>query len=999
MEPISLTIAAVWFGSTAISGIIGNRIDSICLNYFTKKAKEFKKLEKPTNIDLQKVILSSHWLATKIFLDEIIKKHTNKEFFDGIMWLLDQQLDKVKDEKYIINPDSFQVDLMIQKENSKSLVEPLKEKLIDFHLSELKQILTNDNEVYEILANAIKNNLKNLNWFDLVCAFLNELLTGDNNKAKDAFQNQELAKIGLEVAEIKQVLAGFEQNVKGFISGIGEECFEEFKRLVHTGLQEIASSLSSLYEKVDESLEINKEILKIVIGNENSSENTAFLTGVPVNLNLDLIGRDEDLKSVIQILEDQNRVMIYGMKGIGKTTLSKFVVKRLLLENKLDHVIWLANGNDLQNAFKKDIGEVYLSNQVKNAVKLERSSLEIIERIIIPYLINLGGNYNLIVIDNLTIEQYSMFRGIIEKLHNWKILTTSFQKLGPQRDDYQLNLLPLNHACALFYSYYTATIDDSSVAQLVAMVGYHTLTIEILAKTASSLDLIPLALLKRFEENGLNLSQYDLDIEINHSKDLIEGLLPYYMVIFNINELSIIEQNLLIKLSVFPSLPFKKRFIISLINTDSVEEDLIILALKNLEKRGWVFLIDEAYQMHQVIQLVIQQRNDFSIEKCRKLIDKIAGKIEKEFQTNRQSISSYILIAESIQSIFRFEKDKSLLELSFNLALFYFNVGNYEKAKIVYLKILDEYAVNDMDLTLIYNNLGLIYEKQHQFKDAFDNLTKSLNLRKQLFGDKHEEVSTTYNSLGNFFSGQNDLGRAMFCLQEAHKILLDIYEDTHPKLSGLYNNIGEVFRKMGDKNSINKAKWYYLKSLSIIENGEIGLEAANVYNNLGIISEGDEKKDYYQKALSIRRNVYGEIHPKVAESWGNLGIYYLTQKDFLEAVKNCEKSLTILWEIYKEEHPAVAKAYINLGTIYDVNEQFDKALENYFKGSQIVPKFFNPSHPDCSWVFEKMRIILLNPKAITLFEYKIQKGNLNEDDKNWHLFMLERMYEEQKISK
>jgi len=239
----------------------------------------------------------------------------------------------------------------------------------------------------------------------------------------------------------------------------------------------------------------------------------------------------------------------------------------------------------------------------------------------------------------------------------------------------------------------------------------------------------------------------------------------------------------------------------------------------------------------------------------------------------------------------------------------------------------------------------------------------------------------------------------MSCLQEAHKILLNIYGDLHPKLSGVYNSIGEVFRKMGDVNSINKAKFYYLKSLSILEKGEIGLEAANVYNNLGIISEGELKKDYHQKALNIRRRIYGEVNLDVAKSWGNLGMYYLSQKDFLEAIKHCEKSLSILLAIHREKHPDIAESYLQLGCIYDEMEQFDKALQNYFNASTIIPHFFSPNHPLYMEFAIKVKGIHLNPKAITFFEEKIKDENLDEDEKNWCIFILEIMYKEQKRTK
>ncbi|MER0442428.1 NB-ARC domain-containing protein [Emticicia sp. W12TSBA100-4] len=614
MGLISSILTLTWITETSL-GFIGNRVDESLaskLNIIKKRVKDYlSDTDIPLNNDLQKAVECSHWLATKVFCEELRKRSVPSDILNRIFEVANQQINLIKSKDYIQNLEISSSDIeSIILGDEQNINDLLKRKILDFHIRDLNHLLKERERThlsFENFEQNIRSGLDNLDWFSLACSFLNDSLTGDNNKAKDAFNNYYLAKISKNAEENQQLLMSITNTMNGFVNIIGKERFEEFKLLVKTELQEISNSLSSLHDEVTK---VSESIKNVV--DSKSLKNERFLTGLPINLNFELIGRENDLNGIIKRLEYQDRVLIYGMRGLGKTTLSKFVLRKLLLENKIDYVAWLSTGNDLQEAFLKDIGEVHLSKQVSNAVNFGSSSIEIIERIIIPYLTNLEGKFKLIVIDNLTIEQFPFFRRISEKLFNWKILATSFQKLSNQRDDFELNLLSISDAIRLFYSNYNRIINESSVEQLVLMVGFHTLTIEILAKTAESLDLTPQALLERFEEKGLNLSQYNLDIEINHNNDLIEGLLPYYQVIFDISALSILEQDLLVKLSIFPSLPFKKNLIISLINTDSQDNDANILALKNLEKRGWISLRDEAYQMHQVIQLVIQQRNFFN---------------------------------------------------------------------------------------------------------------------------------------------------------------------------------------------------------------------------------------------------------------------------------------------------------------------------------------------------------------------------------------------------
>ncbi len=301
MEPITLTIAAAWLASTAVSGYISNRADAICHKYLQKKAEEFKKLEKPVNGDLQKAVLSSHWLATKIFLLEIIKNSPDKALFDGILHLLDQQHDKINDKNYVVphSPDSYQVDLLILKEHQKVDIVTLKNAVIDFHLAELRQLFVNDVTVFTLFENAIKTGFDGQDWFELACAFLNELLKGDNNKAKDAFQNQELAKIGLNTAEIRQTLQGFDNFAKNI------ERFDEFKALVANELREIKGSLNRLEDSI---ITLHGKVDKLLEGKQlnlnDFPEYSSFLREID-ELNIAFDEKRSEKQELLELLNDE----------------------------------------------------------------------------------------------------------------------------------------------------------------------------------------------------------------------------------------------------------------------------------------------------------------------------------------------------------------------------------------------------------------------------------------------------------------------------------------------------------------------------------------------------------------------------------------------------------------------------------------------------------------------------------------------------------------------
>ncbi len=225
MEPILTTIAftlaakctTACLTESILSGWIGNRADNIIVEKIPSLSKrllaQFKDTEKPVNHHLQKAILSGHWLATKVFAEQL-KKTNNSPVFARIITIADEQINLLKREDYqlkTVSPDAYETDSLIFKSDEHQVAGLLREKVIDYHLLilfDLLRVYKEDNPEWVIFKNTLVSGFttENLDWFELACSFLNELLKGDNNKAKDAFQNQELAKIAFGVDGLKQEL-------------------------------------------------------------------------------------------------------------------------------------------------------------------------------------------------------------------------------------------------------------------------------------------------------------------------------------------------------------------------------------------------------------------------------------------------------------------------------------------------------------------------------------------------------------------------------------------------------------------------------------------------------------------------------------------------------------------------------------------------------------------------------------------------------------------------
>jgi len=216
----------------------------------------------------------------------------------------------------------------------------------------------------------------------------------------------------------------------------------------------------------------NIESSSIVINYEFSK----YLTKVPTIDFEEVIGRQSELDSINQMLQsDTKLVLVNGVGGIGKTTLAKAYLKKH--SNQYNHIVWIQCHESIKKTITQN--EVLIANLF---LKEKGDNINDHFEEIIETLLNLNGN-NLIVVDNAEIvTDLEAFLERFTKNENWKFLITSREKISKGLI-FQIDKIPLQDAKNLFYHFYNLELNDDKVEQIIALTGYHILTIELLAKS------------------------------------------------------------------------------------------------------------------------------------------------------------------------------------------------------------------------------------------------------------------------------------------------------------------------------------------------------------------------------------------------------------------------------------------------------------------------------------------------------------------------------------
>ena len=180
--------------------------------------------------------------------------------------------------------------------------------------------------------------------------------------------------------------------------------------------------------------------------------------------------------------------------------------------------------------------------------------------------------------------------------------------------------------------------------------------------------------------------------------------------------------------------------------------------------------------------------------------------------------------------------------------------------------------------------------------------------------------------------------------------LLEDIEDTDPGafLKGdIFSTGGQVYHRIG---KYSQAEGFHQKALMIRKNifGEDHTDVALSYNNLASVysslAEYNQAKELYEKALVIWKKINVEDHVDVATCYNNLASVYISLGKYNQAKELCEKALMIRKKIFGEDHADIASSYINLAVVYCRLGKYNQAKELHEKALVICKRFFGEDH-------------------------------------------------------
>ncbi len=663
------------------------------------------------------------------------------------------------------------------------------------------------------------------------------------------------------------------------------------------------------------------------------------------------VGRKEELQKVDELLNQNSILLLYGMGGIGKSTLGSYYRTYYLNQKRddFDYYGFIQVNDNIKLSF---------ASAFKTSFNLESEKIDDLFIKIMNKLQNLEGG-KLLIIDDIkdTVNQKNEINEIITlKNNNFKILFTSREDILriPKKNKVFLEHMNKDDSRDLFLRYFP-TDEIDKVDQIIdKYLDYHTLFIEMTAKT---LDI---------KKRTLSLNQLiDKFENQDFSKIKRDDIESYYKFLDNFSSNDMIvedEDNLLFikRLSVLPSIKISfddlYKFLVCK-NEDTLDEFLI-----KLVRNGWIIESKDGYKFHQILRDYILEKYRPKFEDIEKTFIYFSKLIENSSDINIAiSNRDYLIYFESIHQII---KDCE----NFEVILFYMRIGSIYRQLSLYKKALffaklsnkkmnnllnniDKQMMSKKDwiwVSHIYNNLSQAYYSLGLYKRTLVLDKKVLSIREEVLGQGHILTIRSYHNLADLYFRCGNIPKA----KELYKIFLEFMDNSDEKNADniyMYSNYASFLIKTEPHNrkSLEYNKEVVISFLKKYDNTnpDIGTFYYNLAYNYEHFSEYQLAEDNYKKALNIKIKFLGKQHSDVATAYMALAVFYSNNIGCDIAFSYIDKALEIYMAIFQtEEHPDIALCYDNLGSIYNRCQKYDEANDFSLKALALYERLLGTVH-------------------------------------------------------
>ncbi len=689
------------------------------------------------------------------------------------------------------------------------------------------------------------------------------------------------------------------------------------------------------------------------------------------------VGREEKLEELHQLLQQNERVTISaiaGMGGIGKTELAL----QYALTHQDDYpgsLCWFSvRGQNLVTQIIEFAG-IYLNIFAPEELESDLAKVNYCWR-------NWRSEPSLIILDDVP-DYGEYYRENVapclpSATNNIKVLMTSRERPGLKIPRIDLDVLTETAALELL----EALIGKSRIEaephlarDLCKWLGYLPLGLELVGRyIAIDENLTIKKTLQRLEKQKLKARAFLNPKQADMTAQL--GVATAFDLSWDV--LSREAQELGCYLSLFDSEPFKWSWVEAawIESTDKNERELQIEDLEQLRnlqliQRNLLKAVpdNQAYQLHSLIAQYLrakleegEQATELKQKFCQPLIE-IARSIPKtptqqEIQAVALAIPHLSLVATELTE---YIDDENLLDPYVGLWSFYSGQGIYNQAEVWCEQSLticrERLGEQHPSVATSLNNLAYCYREQGRYNEAEPLCRQVLELDKKLLGERHLNFAIGIHNLALLYSDQGRYSEAEPLYLQALKLKKKLLGEKHSLVATSLHNLAQLYSGQG---RYTEAEPLYIQALELIKQllGEQHPSVATSLYNLALLysDQGryEDAEPLYLQALELRKKLLGEQHPSVAFTLNNLANLYQAQGRYSEAEPLYLQALEIMKPMLGEQHSNFAISLHNLAVLYRLQERYTEAELFFLQALTIAEAALGENHPNTNIIRDNL---------------------------------------------
>ena len=572
------------------------------------------------------------------------------------------------------------------------------------------------------------------------------------------------------------------------------------------------------------------------------------------------LGREEELDELHTMLEENSKVFLYGIAGIGKSELAKAYAKQY--KKYYTNILYVEYAGDLHQAvtdmdFTDDLPEDGEEERFRKHNRFLRSL----------------KNDTLLIIDNFNVTAtQDSFLPVVLK-YRCRILFTTRSKfdghcilqLKEIRDPASLFQL-----AAAFYS--EAEVHQTLVEEIIEIVHRHTFAVELAAKLLENGILPPEHLLEKLREEKASLENED---KISAIKDGQNSKATYYNhihTLFSLYSISVEQQEIMRNLCFLPPAGISARIFADWLRLTDLND------INDLIETGFVQATTRhTISLHPLIQEIALSETKPSVTACHTLLDSL----QKICLMHGTEVSYYKKLFQTVGNIMRMmEKDDLTKYLLFLEDVFpYMEKYRYRKGtKEIILEMKQLLKGNEngsaTDRALLLDYQACMETKPEK---AIELEKEALAQIKEITEDNAHLVSNLHANLGGLYrmNGQAELAKEHM---EKGIFLLEQYQllytnDSIPQI----NNYAALLTELQEPE---RAMAALQKLAQIIKeyNSDTCLNYAQVQESMGniclITANISQAKTHFKKAMKIYENVWADEPELIEEKYQEIQELY-----------------------------------------------------------------------------------------------------------------------------